>query len=408
MKHVGIKKELDQQIIEAFIWRFGPLSSSNIYELTHMQRSEISRIVRRLIKDGRIQEAGRGDNPLGRKRVLMRLNADYGFVLGVGFDDRDVEASVMDLQLKMRSHVSESASMESGAEGVVNQLLSCARTAISQAGLDATMLLGIGVAVPGLVNNQKGVLVMSSMIEFLKQVPFQAIFEKEFGVPASVENLTRAKAVAERALGAGEKAEDMIYVEYGSRGIGAGIIINRKLFYGSDYGAGEFGHIHIMEDGPACKCGSFGCLEAIAGAAAIEAKIRKAIAEGIRSEALALADGDPNKISGWTVLNAASIGDKACATILEQMGNYLGLGLANLVNLFNPSVLVIDQRLSLAGEDFVEHIIKVVKRQALSHLSKSLVVRFGKLGRDACVLGAGLLVLEKHFEIPTLWTCPHF
>ena len=134
----------------------------------------------------------------------------------------------------------------------------------------------------------------------------------------------------------------MIYVEYGRTGIGAGIVIDGKLFYGAGYVAGEFGHTHMVEDGPACKCGSFGCLEAIAGASALRSRIRRAIAEGGTSSALALAGGDVSKITGWTVLEAAGHGDKICAEIVEQAANYLGAGLANLVNLFNPAVIVID------------------------------------------------------------------
>jgi predicted NBD/HSP70 family sugar kinase len=215
-------------------------------------------------------------------------------------------------------------------------------------------------------------------------------------------NLAGAKAIAERTLGAGAMADDMIYVEYGKTGIGAGIISGGKLMHGATHAAGELGHTHMIEEGPACKCGSFGCLEAIAGAAAIQSRIRKAIADGGGSEVLALAGGDPANVSGWMILSAANAGDKACAAIVEQATNYLGLGLANLVNLFNPSVLVLDQRLQLAGQGLLDQVTKVVKRQALSYSTKDMKIVFGKLGSEASVRGAGSIALEKHFEIPAL------
>jgi len=158
----------------------------------------------------------------------------------------------------------------------------------------------------------------------------------------------------------------------------------------------------MIEEGPACKCGSFGCLEAIAGAAAIQAKIQKAIADGGGSEVLALAGGNPANVSGWMILSAAKEGDKACAAIVEQAANYLGLGLANLVNLFNPSVLVLDQRLKLAGQGLLDQVTKVVKRQALRYSTRDMRILFGTLSSEASVLGAGSVALEKHFEIPTL------
>jgi len=298
--------------------------------------------------------------------------------------------------------VREATRLEGGINGLSHQLLSCAHEAVKQAGLQAESILGIGLAGSGLVNSQEGTMVMSSTIESFKHVPLRRIFEKEFSVSVMLANFASAKAVAERTLGAGAMADDMIYVEYGKTGIGAGIISGGKLIHGAGYAAGELGHTHVTEEGPPCKCGSFGCLEALAGAAAIESRMRKAIAEGSGSEVVSLAGGDPGAVSGWIVLKGAQMGDKTCSAIVEQAANYLGLGLANLVNLFNPSVLVLDQRLKLAGQGLLEQIIKVVKRQALSYSTKNVNIRFGSLGAEASVLGAGSIALEKHFEIPAL------
>ena len=402
MKHVTTKNERDRLMIEALIFRYGQLSRAEIHELTHVQRSEISRMVRELLAEGRLLPAGRADNPMGRKQVLLRLNEEFRFVLAVGFDDENALAAILDLHLLMRSSVREPALLDQGQDGLTRQLLALAHQAIAKAGVDPKSLVGIGVAGSGLVNSRDGVMVMSSTVEFCQDFHLREIFEKDFGIPTAVENITRAKTVAERGLGTGDLAQDMIYVEYGRTGIGAGIVINGKLFYGAGHAAGEFGHTHMIEDGPACKCGSFGCLEAIAGAAALQSRLRKAIAEGGTSSALALAEGDPNKITGRTVLQAAGQGDKICAAIVEQAANYLGVGLANLVNLFNPAVIVVDQRLSLAGPGLLDQLTRVIQRKALNHSAKGLTVRFGSLGSEASLSGAGRVALENHFEIPAL------
>jgi len=402
MKHVTTKNERDRLMIEALIFRYGQLSRAEIHELTHVQRSEISRMVRELLSEGSLLPAGRADNPMGRKQVLLRLNEEFRFVLAVGFDDENALAAILDLHLLMRSNVREPALLDQGQEGLTRQLLALAHQAIVKAGVDPKSLVGIGVAGSGLVNSRDGVMVMSSTMEFCRDFRLREIFEKEFGIPTAVENITRAKTVAERGLGTGDLAQDMIYVEYGRTGIGAGIVINGKLFYGAGHAAGEFGHTHIIEDGPACKCGSFGCLEAIAGAAALQSRVRKAVAEGGTSSALALAEGDPNKMTGRIVLQAAGQGDKICAAIVEQAGNYLGVALANLVNLFNPAVVVIDQRLSLAGPGLLDQLKRIIKRKALHHSDSGLTVRFGTLGSEASLLGAGRVAMENHFEIPAL------
>lgn len=213
--------------------------------------------------------------------------------------------------------------------------------------------LGIGVGDPGLVNVQEGISVLSANIGFWKEIPLKKLFEEEFGVPVILESSVRAQALAERVLGAGEGAEDMIYIEYGS-GIGAGITIEGKILHGHDWLAGEFGHIPMIENGPACNCGSFGCLEAIVGLSAIEARCRRAIQEGSNSKALEIANGDPEKITGWTILRASKLGDKACLAIVGELEKYLGLGISTLVNLFNPSIVVLDHRLGFAGVSLLE------------------------------------------------------
>ena len=402
IKHCKTQRERDLHVIEGLVRRFGSLSQVEIHELTHLQRSGISGLVRDLVKQGRLVEAGRSDNSIGRKRVLLRVNEEHGFFLGVGFDDEAVLAAVMDLRPRIRSLAREATRLEGGTNGLAHQLLSCAHEALRQADLRAESLLGIGVAGSGLVNSHEGTMVMSSTIESFKQVPLRRIFEKEFAVSVQVANFASAKAVAERTLGAGAMADDMIYVEYGKTGIGAGIITRGTLLHGAGHAAGELGHTHMTEEGPACKCGSFGCLEALAGAAAIEGRIRKAITEGSGSEVIALAGGNPAAVTGWMVLKASEMGDKTCSAIVEQAAKYLGLGLANLVNLFNPSVLVLDQRLKLAGQGLLDQVIKVVKRQALTYSTENLSIRFGNLGDEASVLGAGSIALEKHFEIPAL------
>jgi predicted NBD/HSP70 family sugar kinase len=262
-------------------------------------------------------------------------------------------------------------------------------------------LLSIGVADPGLVNVQEGISVFSSTLDFWKEVPLKRLFEEQFHLPVVLESDTRAQALAERVLGVGGNADDIIYVEYG-KGIGVGITVDGRMLRGHDWAAGEFGHIPIIENGPPCACGSFGCLEALVGLSAIEARCRKAVQEGSNSRALELAKGNAEKITGWTVLQAAKLGDKTCVAIVEELVKYLGLGISTLVNLFNPAMVILDNRLELAGESFLEQIARAVRKQALGPSTAHLEIRYAKLGSDACLLGAALNVLEKIFEIPAL------
>lgn len=399
-KHASTKRNHDQRIIEATIFRFGPVSRVEIQKLTHLHPTTISHRVRELLAEGSLGEAGRADNPTGRKQVRLRLNEEHAFVVGVAFDDESVIAGVMNLHPKLKSMVTMRTRLNEGPEEFEKQLLACAGQAIKQAGVDTMSILGIGVAGSGLMNSRAGTLVFSATVGLDREIPLRQIFERQFGVRTFIEHLGRAKAVAERAFGAAAGAKDMIYVEYGKTGIGAGIILDQRLVYGSGSAAGEIGHTHVTEDGPVCKCGSFGCLEALVGAAALGARVRRAIADGGFSEALALAGGDVNAISGFTVLKAAGMGDKVCVVVAEQLANYLGLALANIVNSLNVSTVILDPRLGLAGPGILDQIVRVIKKQSLNYATKNLVVCFGKLEVEASLLGLASLAIERHFEVP--------
>jgi len=400
MRHVGSKKERDKAALLAAIRKFGPLSRVDLHRLTHFRPSTISLLVRELIDERKLREAGASNNPLGRKQTLLTISEDYGFVVGVDFDSEGVTVAAMDLSPKVIGLVREPTDLSGGSEGLVRQLLACTQNALGQSGMNGKSPLGIAVADPGLVDSQRGVSLSSSVLDFWNEVPLRQVFERQFKVPFLLESNTRAKAMAEKVLGSGKEAEEMVYVDYGT-GIAAGIVTGGRLLRGHGEAAGEFGHTRVTENGSPCKCGSFGCLEAIASAPALAAKARRAVLEGGGSQVLALA-GKPESITGAHVLDAAKRGDRMCGSLVEEMGQYLGLGVANLVNLFNPSIVVLGGMLELAGDPLLEQVIRIVKRQALPHNTGDLQFRFGALGEMAGVLGAGLLFLERIFEVPAL------
>jgi len=396
-KHAKTKHERDKSVILAALRRFGPLARVEIAHLTRLRANTISTLTRELLSEKHILEAGPSDNPVGRKQILLRLNEKRGFVLGIEFDAESVIAATMDLHPEIQSTVREHTRLDGGVTELVGQLFRCAREAISRGGLEGLPLRGIAIVDPGLVDARRGISLMSSQISFWKDVPLAQLFADEFGMTPVVETSARSRAVAERALGSGEMADDMIYVEYG-----AGVITHGRLLRGHDGCAAEFGHTHIIDGGPPCQCGSFGCLEAVAGSAALAARFRKVILDGGHSAALSESSEQVEPVTGWDILEAANAGDKTCSAITEEMGRQLGVGLANLVNLFNPSLIILDPRLKLAGANLIDQLTRVVRMQALSLAVENLKIRFGVLGSEAGVQGACLQIVESLFEIPAL------
>jgi predicted NBD/HSP70 family sugar kinase len=391
------KSQRDKSVIEALVYQRGPISRVGIHALTNLRRSTISLLTRQLLSEGKLIEAGPSDNPLGRKQILLELNRKFGFLVGVEFDDERVTAGVMDLQPAVTRVISEPTDLSHGKEGLLRQLQSAVRRVVAASRLPWNKLLGIGIADPGLVDTRRGVTTSSSTIDFWNDVPLTSTFEKEFKVPVLVESKTRAKAIAEQMLGVGQREHNMIYLDYGT-GIGAGVIADGKLLYGHNCGVGEVGHTNMVRSGPTCKCGSNGCLEAVAGAGAVENRTRKALSEGVSSRLLGMAQEDPSRITVWLVLEAARAGDKMCWNIVVEIAEEIGVAMANLVNLFNPSMIVFDQRLSATGDEFLNLISRVVKSNALAGSASGLALRFATLGKEAGLLGVGLQILDRRFS----------
>lgn len=385
----------DLHRIEALVRDHGPISRVGIYKLTQLRRSSISLLTRQLLLEGKLVEVGRSNNPLGRKQVLLQLNPKFKFIVGVEFDDEQVTAGIMDLQPTVTHVISEPTDLAHGEEGLLRQLKKAVRRVVAEAQLPWSQFIGIGIADPGLVNTREGITESCSTIDFWNQVPLRRYFEDEFKLPTLIESKTRTRTIAEKMLGGGEKQPNMIYLDYGT-GIGAGVIVDGRLLYGQNCGAGEVGHMNILKAGPTCKCGSNGCLEALAGANAVEQRVRKALAEGVSSQALA--GQDPAHISAWRVFEAAAAGDKLCWNIVAEVAEDIGIAVANLVNLFNPSVIVLDHRLRSAGDEFLGLISHIVKSKALASSANCLSLRFADLGPESGLLGMGLQILDSHFS----------
>jgi N-acetylglucosamine repressor len=401
---VQAKSERDEHLVEYVVRRFGPISRARIHELTQIRPSATSQIVRQLLDAGRLVEDGVENGRLGRKGALLRLNEESRCVACLQFDDETITAGVANLRPSITKTRTDATPLNGGAEALTRQLIRTLKACLR--GVPSESVIGIGIADPGLVDSRRGVVLSCSTIPFWREIPLKEIFDKEFGIPATVDTHTRAKAVAERDSSGAETRETMFYIDYGA-GIGAGLVTDGRLMYGQTSGAGEFGHMHVVDSDTACNCGSYGCLEAVAGLRAVEARVRRAVADGGKTEVLQMAGGDPSRINGWMVFEAASRGDKIAGNTVAAVGRHLGLGIANLVNLFNPGAVVLDWRLRTAGGALLDEIQATVKLQALREFTANLEIRYATQGGDAGILGMARMVLDEHMAVPA-WKLPLF
>ena len=314
--------------------------------------------------------------------------------LGIDLGGTKILTAVVDAQGKMFSRDHSITPAKEGHQAVIQSILESVGRALAQAQIDAADLAAIGIGAPGLSNPETGILFTSPNLPGWHDVPLRGIIEKELGKKAFLINDANAAAIGELYFGAGRGARNFIYVTL-STGIGGGIIINGEIYTGSIGTAGELGHMTINDEGPPCSCGNRGCWETLASGTALARDARHRIGEGNKTSILDYANGDMQKVTAEIIHKAAQEGDKLAEELIARTGYYIGVGMANLINIFNPEVIVIGGGLSNIGDMLLEPAFKEAKKRAFKQAYQA--VRFARagLGRNSGVLGAAAFALQE-------------
>ena len=286
---------------------------------------------------------------------------------------------------------------DEGPEAVSDRILFAVDRAIAQAKLKTSELIGIGIAAAGILDTNRGIVTTSPNLPYWRNVPLRDIVANKSGVATYMINDASAAALGEHRFGAGMGFDNMIYLTVGT-GIGGGIIIDGELYSGTDGCAGEVGHMTVEADGPQCHCGNFGCLEALASGWAVAKSAITHINNGGESSIIELVDGRLESITAETVAVAARRGDRLAADIVSEAAKYLGVGLSNLVNIFNPELIVIGGGLSKMGDMLLKPARKVLKERAFQLPAHTVRVVRARLGSNAGIIGAAAYVFDQKDE----------
>jgi len=273
---------------------------------------------------------------------------------------------------------------ERGGDAILETLIEAIREAVTQS---SRPVCAISVAAPGPLDPRKGVIVRAPNLAGWENVPLVDILTREFDVPVLLGNDANLAALGEQRFGAAKGHRDVVYLTV-STGIGGGVIIDNRLLVGSHgYGA-ELGHTSIMADGPRCKCGSYGCLEALAAGPAIARHAKEALAEGARSAMIALCGGQTELITAKIVTDAARQGDELAQEVLRRAGFYLGVGIVNFMYTFDPTVVVIGGGVSNAGPLLFDPVIATIQERAPEPYREHCRIVKASLGDNVGLMGA--------------------
>lgn len=392
-------KEVNIALVLNTIRHHAPISRVDIAERTGLGRSTITGIINRLMRDGLVQEIGSAESVSGRKPVLLTFNERALYVVGIKVAPRKATVALLDMDAKVLHTETVALSPSADAEQVAAALRQTVESVSGRQGIAVEKLLGVGVVMPGVVNPATGTAVTSYFLGWAN-FPIRDVLEQAMDMPVYIDNDANAMALAEALYGAGAGYQDLVGMTVGV-GIGAGVIIGGRIHRGARFSAGELGHMCVVKDGPLCACGRRGCLEAVAGDAAMVRRARDEVAAGRSSALRSLVHGHPDLITREVVVEAALEGDPVTREILAEAGRWLGLAVGNVVNMLSPSCIVVGGEAALqAGDLILQPMREAMAEVVYPQLSESLAVVPALLGHNAWVQGAAALVLADAFQVP--------
>ena len=320
-------------------------------------------------------------------------SADSAHYIGVDIGGTKILATVFDKSLVKTSRRKKKTSAFNGAESVVESVVACIRDAIARGNIQEGSLAGIGVTVPGVFERATGTIISTPNLPF-ENYPLQKHLEDAFGAPVLIENDVNAGTYGEYRAGAARGFKNVIGIFPGT-GIGGGLILDGKLYIGASGNAGEIGHMIIQVEGPLCGCGQYGCLEALASRTAMAKDAVSLASAGSAPASLEIAGTDFSAYSSKLFSRAPMSGDKDISRIVERSAWFLGIGMANCVNLLSPDVIVIGGGLvDRIGDEYLRAAEESMRQHAMPGISKCVRVVQADLGDDAASFGVAALCME--------------
>jgi glucokinase-like ROK family protein len=397
-RDVQLIRRLNRDAILRLIRERGPISRTALARVTRLTPATVFAIVDELLQQDLVRSLGTGPSQGGRRPMLFEFAPQAYGAIGVNVRSEEVAGVLAYLDGAPIAAAARGYQADAGAD-VVPLVLEVIRELVAASPLPPHRLAGVGLAVPGLVDVERGVVVESVNWGW-RDLPLRDRLAQHVDLPISLEEDDNALAIGEGFFGAGRGSSNVVCVKVG-RGLGAGLILGGALYRGPDNSAGEINHILVDPDGPQCYCGNYGCLGTLVSAPAIVTRAVKDLKQGVQSTLHALAGGDLERVNVALIAQAANAGDPYACQIMEQTGRYLGIGIATLVNLLNPDRVIIGGGVILAGAPLLEPIRRIVRLRTPAAAGQRVQVLPARLGVEAPAIGAAALVMVRHGLLPT-------
>ena len=369
-----------------------PASRAEVANITGLTRGTVSNIVNVLIEDGLVHEDKLQDSKIGRPSVALGLSPEGGAVVGVEIGVDFISVLLTNFVAKPLWEVRSQTDPSQSQTDIINQAEKYIDQALSIAKEQGLRPLGIGVGVPGLVNILQGNLIVAPNLHW-RNVPLRLIWNQRFHLPIYIDNEANLSALGEYYFGIARNVDNFIYLT-SDIGLGGGIMIDGRLFRGGHGYGGEIGHMQRNPQGELCGCGRRGCWETQVGPRAVLSRVKKEFETHHDQSLLDACSGNLENLTFDIVVKFALSGDLICLQAIEEVAVNLGVGIADLVNIFNPDLIVIGGAF-IQGKEILHSIIeKTIFTNALQPDLENLRIVFSERNTEACVFGAVAVVLD--------------
>lgn len=367
-------KQHNRDLVLRTIFSKDSISRAEIARVTHLTRTTVSEVVAGLLSEGLVKEIGLGASIGGKSPILLGLVADSRYLIGLNLAQDKFIGSVVNLRGEIKETVEVPVHDGNGEKAlqsvyeIIDQLI---RKKLKP-------IVAIGVGAPGLVNTREGIVLNAVNLAW-QNLPLGELLAKRYKLPVSVLNDSQATAIGEYVYGGEHEPDENLIVVNVKHGIGAGILINGRLFQGDGGGAGEIGHVVVQENGELCRCGKHGCLETIASARAVVQQM------------------DMDSLD--EVQRAFESGDIKASQTVTKAGHYLGISLANLIGTLNIQKIVLSGDMTRFGAEWLNSVNTSMQETALTRMVEGTRLEVGRLDYRACILGASAYLLLDDYSL---------
>ncbi|HLR40782.1 MAG TPA: ROK family transcriptional regulator [Virgibacillus sp.] len=387
---ISVKKPSHVLILNE-IRKHSSITKADLVEKFDLTSAAIGKIVSELISSNIVQEIGYGMSQGGRPPVLYAMHWESAFVIAIDIGVKTVSVAAIDLKGEAKEKISAPVKNNS----VIQLVYDLVDTLLDQVTLNA---VGIGVSAPGPINPVSGTILTPPNLSGAKNLKITELLEIRYDLPTILEVDANASALAEQWFGSSKESVDTLFV-YNDQGLGGSVIIDSRVYKGMGNSAGEIGHMSIDIDGPKCSCGNFGCLETLGSGMAIEQYIKAGIRRGAITPLESLYSAG-EEIALSEIAKHAYQGDSLAKQAFEEAGRYLGIGVANAVNLFAPDLVVFGGHVSALYPKMIQIAERVAKKRSFSPMANNIPFARAEFNKDSNLIGAAAVIQQKIFDYP--------